>query len=85
MSRQLLEYARKFANGEFSAIEFSNGFIEQWRRERNSGMLLQDSPTVSEALSTIFCIADLYNPATDREAYEFDEEQLKNEVKNILG
>ncbi|MDB5348434.1 MAG: colicin-D [Schlesneria sp.] len=84
MSHDLTVLARKFADGNMSAVDFANDFISCWKSERDDGRLLQDPPEVSEALSSIFCFADLYNPQSDREEYEFDEERLRQEIKRVL-
>jgi hypothetical protein len=84
MSHDLTDLARKFAAGNVSAVDFANDYISRWKSERDDGRLLQDPPEVSEALSSIFCLADLYNPEPDREEYEFDEERLRQEIKMVL-
>ena len=86
MSTQLHEYARRFAAGEVAAEVFADTFIELWKLERDpaSNMNVRDSDKVSESLSTIFCLADLYNPEPDREEYEMDESQLRFEVRKAL-
>lgn len=38
----------------------------------------------SENLSSIFCLADLYNPHDDREDYEFSEDKLRDEVRRLI-
>ena len=85
MSKDLIELAKRFVSNDLSADRFSDEFIECWKRERDDGRLLQDPPTESEMLSSIFCLADLYNPQPDREEYEFDERKLRTEVATLLG
>lgn len=84
MSHDLTVIATQFAEGKISAIDFVNDYISQWKQERDNGELLKDPPEVSEALSTVFCLADLYNPETDREEYEFDDERLRQKIKSVL-
>ncbi|WP_230554822.1 colicin immunity domain-containing protein [Serratia plymuthica] len=43
-----------------------------------------DGEEVDEASSSIFCLADCYNPEPDRDDYELDEAELRKEVKAIL-
>jgi methionine-rich copper-binding protein CopC len=38
----------------------------------------------SECLSSIFCVADLYDPDAGREDYELDDVQLHERIKSIL-
>jgi hypothetical protein len=45
--------------------------------------LLDDNKT-SEALSSIFCLIDLFNPDDDRYEYELDEQRLRLKVLEIL-
>ena len=59
-------------------------FIVQWKRERDSGESRLDSPKVSEVLSSIFCLTDLFNPNDDRESYELDEEKLRSEIGKLI-
>jgi Bacterial self-protective colicin-like immunity len=84
MSLSLLKLAKKFTEGNLSSEDFVEKFAIQWREERDSGSILLDADNLSEKLSTIFCLADLYNPDEDREDYEYDEHRLRTEVENIL-
>jgi hypothetical protein len=84
MSEQLLSLARGFVAGVTHPTDFADKYIDVWKAERDSGRLLEDSPALSAALSSIFCLADLYNPADDRESYEFDENQLRGEIERVL-
>ena len=87
MSGQLYEFARRFAASEIPAEAFADPFMERWKQERDSApdTALTDSDAVSESLSTIFCLADLYNPEAEREEYELDESGLRSEVRKVLG
>lgn len=73
-----------FAEGSVSADDFASDYLDRWKNERDDGRLLTDPPEVSEALSSIFCLADLYNPQSDREEYEYDEPKLRQEIKAVL-
>lgn len=84
MSSQLHDFAMEFATGEISAEEFVDPFMERWRRERDSGGLADDPDEVSERLSSIFCLADLYNPEADRAGYELDESGLRSEIRRLM-
>jgi Bacterial self-protective colicin-like immunity len=85
MSKQLLDFARRFALGQLSADEFADTFIERWKQERDAPGGPNDSDEVSERLSSIFCLADLYNPAGDRKEYELDEPKLRMEVRRMIS
>jgi len=87
VSGQLYEFAKRFAAGEIPAEAFADPFMERWKQERDSApdTDVRDSDEVSESLSTIFCLADLYNPEGEREEYELDESGLRSEVRKALG
>ena len=59
--------------------------FRSWRIERDNKNILNYDEKVSECLSSIFCVADIYNPDDDREEYEFNEEQLCNEVRKLIA
>ena len=84
MSEKLLESVEHFLLGRIPVDEFVDQYIDRWRAERDSDELLVDEPTTSEKLSSIFCVVDLYNEDEDREAYEFDEARLREEVKKLF-
>lgn len=85
VSRQLYEFAMRFAAGEIPAGDFTDQFMEQWKRERDSLDEVADPDELSERLSSIFCLADLYNPEPGREGYELDEPGLRSEVRRVAG
>jgi hypothetical protein len=85
MSEELLGFAKKIIDSEISADKFVNEFMDKWREERDSGMFSKDNPQLSKKLSSIFCLADLYNPEEDREEYEYDEDKLRLEIKKIYS
>ncbi|AVY93971.1 colicin immunity protein [Microvirgula aerodenitrificans] len=85
MSATLLDLAKSFVDGEISASDFSDIYINLWRVERDSGIILNDEPHLSECLSSIFCAADMYCADDEtREVYEFNDSQLKNEILSII-
>lgn len=84
MSEKLLASAKTYLNGESNSELFVSDFIEQWKRERDSGESRLDSPKVSEVISSIFCLTDLFNPDDDRESYELDEDKLRNEIRKLM-
>ena len=84
MSVTIFEFAKSFSNGKLSADIFSNAYMELWKIERDNELLQKDEASLSECLSSIFCVADLYNPAADREEYELDDKQLHAEVSKII-
>ncbi|ASA57892.1 colicin immunity domain-containing protein [Vibrio gazogenes] len=84
MSITVLALARAFSAERLTADEFSNAYMELWKFERDSNLLQEDESSLSECLSSIFCITDLYNPKFDREEYELDEEQLRVKVAELI-
>ena len=84
MSEKLLNSAKIFLNNKSDAEIFVDEFISQWKQERDNGAALYDAPQISEALSSIFCVADMFNPHEDRESYEFNEPKLRSETEKIL-
>lgn len=58
--------------------------MELWRIERDNKNILNYDENVSECLSSIFCVADMFNPDDDREEYEFDDEQLRKEINKLM-
>lgn len=85
LSVTILEFARSFSNGRLTSDEFANSFIELWKIERDNNFLQKDGNRLSECLSSIFCLADLYNPDIDREEYELDGKQLSSEVSKLIN
>ena len=83
MSRSLYSFAQKFVNEQLDAEQFADSFILRWKEERDSGELLTDPADLSECLSSVFCVADLYNSEMDRFEYELSEPQLRNEVRKL--
>lgn len=84
MSEELLAVAKNFLDTGSNPGIFVDRFISEWKRERDSGKVLSDPPKLSEALSSIFCLADMFNANDDRESYEFDEPRLRLEIGKIL-
>lgn len=84
MSVTILEFARSFVEGRLSADDFAKSYIELWKIERDKNLLQQDEDNLSECLSSIFCLADLYNPDSDRDDYELDGEQLRAGVGELI-
>lgn len=84
MSYLLLEFASSFGAERLSAATFAEAYIELWRIERDSKNILNYDEKISECLSTIFCMADMYNPDEDREEYEFNDEQLRGEINKLI-
>jgi hypothetical protein len=81
----LLKFAESFVNSRISAEVFSDAYMELWKIEGSVGMLPLDPPDLSECLSTIFCLADMYVPGEDPlEVGELDEKGLEVEVAAVL-
>ncbi|MGP5495590.1 colicin immunity domain-containing protein [Psychrobacter celer] len=81
MSISLLKFTESFLQGRIDAEVFTNAYIEFFRIERDINVTSSDSPNLNEVLSSIFSIADLYNPEDDREEYEFDEKNLRKYIE----
>jgi Bacterial self-protective colicin-like immunity len=84
MSDGLLSFAKAFLSGKSDPEEFVEEFSIRWRQERDNGILLLDKPGVSSALSSIFCLIDMFNADDDRESYELDESGLRLEMEKLL-
>lgn len=84
MSITLLALAKSFQSERLSADEFANAYMELWKFERDIGLLQKDNDLLEVCLSTIFCLADAYHPDTDREEYELDEKQLRDEISELI-
>ena len=85
MSMTILAFAVSFSKQRLSATEFANAYIELWKIEGDKNILQKDEDELSECLSTIFCLADLYNPDADRDDYELNEDELRTKVKQLIA
>jgi hypothetical protein len=84
MSDTLLAMVDSYLASELSPEDFVEQFIAQWKAERDSGIYKADPAKLSELLSTIFCLADLFNATDDREDYELDDENLRLRIQALL-
>ena len=85
MSTTILEFARSFVKGRIGAEEFVNCYQELWEIERDNKRSLDDFDGLSECLSSMFCLADLYNSKVNKEKYELDGDQLKNKIVEVMS
>jgi hypothetical protein len=85
MSQNLVAFIHDFLNHPYDCSTFCDQYIRRWKDEGDRGELRLDDGITSEALSTIFCLADLFNPDGDREEYELDEQRLRLEILRVLG
>lgn len=85
MSLTVLALAKSFVSERLSADQFSDAYIEIWKFEGAMGLLQEDEIKLNECLSSIFCLADLYNSEPDRDEYELDEEQLRVRVSELIS
>lgn len=85
MSINLKNYIDDFMSGKIPANEFADNYMYKWKQERDSNLLGNDEDKLSELLSSVFCVADMYNPDDDRDEYEFNDVQLRNEVNKLLN
>jgi Bacterial self-protective colicin-like immunity len=84
MSRKLLSLSEDFLKDKSDLIGFSSTFSREWKVERDNGTVLVDNARLSETLSSIFCLVDMFNPEDDRENHEFDESALRKEITSVL-
>ncbi|PIT08413.1 colicin immunity protein [Snodgrassella communis] len=84
MSIIILEFARSLVNERIAPQVFVEAYIELYRIERDNNLLIKDEDSISKCLSTIFCLADLYNPESDRDEYELDDQQLIEQIEQEL-
>ncbi|WPU24779.1 colicin immunity domain-containing protein [Cedecea neteri] len=84
MSLIILEFVRSFVDERITPQVFAEAYIELYRIERDNNFLLKEETGVSECLSSIFCLADLYNPDADKEEYELDDKKLLELVAEEL-
>ncbi len=84
MSTTVLALAKSFSTERLTADEFANSYMELWKFERDIDLLQKDEDSLNECLSSIFCLADLFNPNADREEYELDEQQLRVRVIELI-
>ncbi|ARZ73780.1 hypothetical protein CCR98_06210 [Stenotrophomonas sp. WZN-1] len=86
MSLLLFKFSERFVGGWISAQSFSDAYVQLWKIERDCDLLRKGFPGLDECLSTIFCLADMYEPdEAARESYEFGDEDLLREVSNVLA
>lgn len=84
MSITILMFARSFASERIDADIFSEAYMELWKIEGKNNILQKDPALMSECLSSIFCLADMYNPDDDRDAHELDADQLRVAVEELV-
>ena len=85
MSDALLRMARDFIQKGLPADEFTEEYIRAWHQEQDEGILKNDPPKLGEVMSTIFCLADMYNPSAVRVIGEFGEDVLRQRISETLG
>ncbi|OWS74096.1 MULTISPECIES: colicin immunity domain-containing protein [Pantoea] len=85
MSQSLKSYIDSFISRDITAGCFVDTYMIKWKTERDNELLAQDDDNLSELLSSVFCIADMYNPDNDREEYEFNENQLWYEINKLIA
>ncbi|MBW9398686.1 colicin immunity protein [Leclercia sp. EC_58] len=84
MNQSLKKYIDAFLAKEISADIFADSYMMKWKSERDNNLLGKDDDNLSELLSSVFCVADMYNPDDDRDQYEFDDEQLRKEINKLM-
>ncbi|OBX77154.1 colicin immunity domain-containing protein [Moraxella atlantae] len=84
MSLLLLEFTRTYTNEIIDASCFVEAYIQLWKIENKLGISVKDEEQLNLFLASIFYIADLYNPDSDKLDYEFNDEQLFEKVTSEL-
>ena len=84
MSQKLLAFARTFTDDQISAVDFADPYQMLWKAEGENGDLQKDNAQDSQKCSTIFCLAEQFNPDDDRDKDEFDADELKARVRAVL-
>ena len=84
MSITILMFARSFVNERIEADVFAEAYMELWKIEGRNNILQKDPSLMSECLSSIFCLADMYSPDDDRDAHELDADQLRAAVEELV-
>lgn len=85
MSQYLVTVVKDFLHDNTDCLSFCEQYAKLWKNERDSGELPKDDASTSEALASIFCLVDLFNPANIREEYEFNEESLRQEISKVAS
>ncbi|WP_082107367.1 colicin immunity domain-containing protein [Chromobacterium vaccinii] len=83
MSNFMIVLVRDFLNGNLDAISFVEEFSKQWKVERDQGKLLEYDDATNEFFSSVFCLADIFNPDDIREEYELDSNGLLVGVREL--
>lgn len=84
MSLTLLNFAKSFINDRVDVNVFVEAYMELWRIERDAGILVKDDAALSQCMSSMFCLTDLYNPDFDRDEHELNAQQLYTEISNLI-
>lgn len=66
MSMKLISLAIHFIESKISEDDFVDKYMEQWKKERDSGISKKDPDKLSECCSSVFILADCYDPDPDR-------------------
>ncbi len=85
MSSNLLNLVNQFLIHEIEPQKFVDEYISLWQLERGEEWLTLNSPDMQQKLSSIFCLADMFNGEDDRDENEFDEDRLRYEIKRELA
>lgn len=85
MSILLVEFTKSYIRGRLNTQTFVDAYMELWKIERDTFITLKDDDLLSEVLSSIFCVVDLYNPDDDKEEYEFDNNGLYKQIELELS
>ncbi|HCK4901282.1 colicin immunity domain-containing protein [Pseudomonas aeruginosa] len=84
MSLEFVELAKKFLDGSFGGKFFTEKFFETWRSEGASGLLKKDDDNLGACLRLMFGMADCFTDGPKDNDGEINEEELKQEVRELL-
>lgn len=84
MSHTLILFAKSFINERLTMLEFSGAYQELWRIERDTGVLKCDENELSELISEIFILVDLFSEHENRKDYELDEQSLREKIASVI-
>jgi len=83
---RLSELVGSFLQGGLTAPQFEAGYMNEWRRCRDYGLLKSESPAVQNVYDAIFTTLDAYCSDPElRGPRDIDEQQMKVEVSALFA
>ncbi len=74
----------KFVDDGYNVDDFVDNYIEEYRKVRDSNRFPIEFPIIDGTLSSIFVMADAYNPDDNRSDYELSGDELRESVRALL-